>query len=534
MRKLFVALLILSVMGGAFAQEKGSWGTLSGEATLVTGFNFAADPVEVGGVPDGAKLMVTYENTFGPFSLTLPLKLYDGYFGTEATDDKNTDLGETKAKFAYESGSLKVELPFYFQLNAASGGLVIPPFIPIAETFGTRLNATYDDGAFGFKIRFDDLLTSPALTRLGGSYKFMDGASELKVSMGGAYATEWWRASSYVLSPGIGMSKLGVTTGHDQDVIWQWDGHSFGFAWENIETHGIAYQYFVMPELSVGLAFVGGDDSPFKGKDSIIDDEGINAMLDVYLKHPVFGVKYDNETLGVSAMFALAPGPTNQSDAFIAAGFYFMVMPELKVNADISVGIAGDADLKFDPMFNAGLEVNYNSDKIIAGLGFKALNLAADKDKGGINFIGLNFILGYNIARDGDDDYLLGDENEGFYAGLNGHFNLASDKDDSYTDFGLSVGLGYKDYELTEKMKLSVGASLGFDVLSSSISGQDDYTVVDFCITPKLVWSVFSNGSITFEYNIGSSDLDADRAKLNPRESPLDINNLSIKFKWWL
>jgi len=83
MRKLFVALLILSVMGGAFAQEKGSWGTLSGEAALDTAIDFfgtnadtgrsnSGDPTIGGGVTkNGFKFGITYDNTFGDFALTL-------------------------------------------------------------------------------------------------------------------------------------------------------------------------------------------------------------------------------------------------------------------------------------------------------------------------------------------------------------------------------------------------------------------------------------------------------------------------------
>ena len=532
MRKLFVALLILSVMGGAFAQEKGSWGTLSGEATLNTGFYFVPDPVEVGGEPSDVEFAITYENTFGPFSLKLPLVLKGDRFGTATNDD-----GDKLGLISYESGSLTVELPFGFLLDQTE---IIPPFLPIGSAdssndgAGVDFKATYDDGTFGFKIGYNNLLEGPELGAIGGFYKFMDGASQLYVSKG-AYETKWWRASSYVLEPSFGFYNtfdgsnevIPLIHDGDEDDYWNWE-----FKWENVKDNGIAYQYFVMPELSIGLAFNGGNLSPFKGVDSINDDDPMyggvsNDLVDVYLKRPVFGAKYDNETFAASAMLALRPDEdTNKSDILIAAGASFLVMPELKINADISVGIWGDTDYKPDPMFNAGVEVSYTSDTFFAGLGFKGLNLAADTKAGSNNYnlIGLEFVLGYNKVKDG---YVFDGENQGFFAGLNGHFNLISAEKYSQTDFGLGFNIGYKEYALTEKMLLSVTGELGLEAWGIDIDGtKDDASKINFEIKPVLKWNVFDNGSITFEYKLGSTNLDADPA--------LNVNELAIKFKWWL
>ena len=668
MRKLFVALLILSVMGGAFAQEKGSWGTLSGEAALDTAIDFfgtnadtgrsnSGDPTIGGGVTkNGFKFGITYDNTFGDFALTLPLLVANGYFGTNG-DDYNDGKGswweKTQAKLTYTNGDLTVKVPFMFKFatntSAAATSYNLVGIVPMASG-NAGIQAVYDNGTFGFKAAYHNLLTGPvvpgasgdnSLGGIGGYYHFMDGKSQLYVSYNGAYETKWWRASDHVLNPSLDFLVLsgnpialddtgtpGFANNDGKVAIadvatkdpWIYDpwarkniaagysdngyggiisvGEYTQYHWENIKYgsdagSGIAYRFFVMPELNVGISFTA---TPiFSGaKDQ-------NSFVEKFLTQPVFGVKYDNETLAISAMLGLnttqIPNAKNEKEYYINIPLAFgasYLLGDITIKGDISAQFYDSKfknykDNAFIPLFNAGAVVLYNSTvgeaPVIGGIGLKFIDLGSsmakmhNEDETTFMF-GANFMLAYNRPRDGNFGYE--DPNAGFWANLKGHFNVMNytKMDQSnMSDLNLEFGIGYKEYQLTEKMKLSVSGKLGVDVLNlknvysaidyysknkisnTSTLGEigvdgvdsgiplfgawidptwdnvDSISRISFELKPELVWSVFPNGSITFTYTLGSTDLDIKRAEYRDGKddaSVLNVNKFGVKFKWTL
>jgi len=319
MRKFLIVMLILSVTGGAFAHDLGGqWGNLEAEAALSTTIDFAAprgytfEDTEMYGEGIGPSFSILYTNEIGPWALSLPMIVKPNYFGTNGTAALEYTVGKNfTAGIGFQGGFGKDAAREYT-------GDDFDYVHPWKAYGGVMAAAEYDDGNFGFRIGLK-VYESPGegdyadanahgeraftgsyleMDHIGGRYGFMGGNSELVVSLGGAYSTKWWRASTIVLNPSVDFLKLFPKsskndTGFGTDD-WGDDGHHTAwsyalsnaivgtdtkvrnldwvdFHWENIEANGIAYRFFVIPQrLNIGLAFVS--DTPPDNRDDLGND----------------------------------------------------------------------------------------------------------------------------------------------------------------------------------------------------------------------------------------------------------------------
>jgi len=582
MRKFLVVLLILSVMGGVFAQEN-SWGKITGEAALTTTMNFAFNEfkdAEMKGDFADVKIVAQWAKTWdngdlGKWALTLPIRASNGYFGTD-WGDNTQNTRRTKANVTYILGDLTVSMPFWLVFSNTKGANEgtddtqpgntawpngNPGTGPIAES-GTSLvglpfaetnadiNADWAGKDFGFKVGVANLYSNPTVSHVGGYFHFMGGRSQLYVSRDSyghddfnVYDTAgWFRVSDYVTNPNMARRNApGFYFAPSADPDATYGSHAafnqYAYHWANINDNGIAYRFFLMENvLSLGLAFassgtgntnsevISGDNGPIWKGQTLTD---IN-LIDDFLRHPVLGVKYDNSTLGVSAMVGLEPWDDDPktTDIYIHTGAYYMLTSALKVNGDISARFStGDQAGNMDPNFNVGVEISYTA-PLWAGFGFKMLDLMNDT---GMMF-GTDFILGFGGAvRDGYTFKGFGDSNSGYIITLKGHVNgfLFKDKDTKNRfDIGLDLMAGWKNFELTDKIKLNVYGLMGLDFWFGE-EAVGNHMKTSFQVVPELVWSIWDHGSLTFTYKLGSDDI--------KRQDPvLNVNNFTTKFKWTL
>ncbi|MDR0465019.1 MAG: hypothetical protein LBG94_07905, partial [Treponema sp.] len=499
MRKILVVLLILSVMGGVFAQEN-NWGKISGEATLKTTLDFAVNDINeatMAGDFDGVKFVVQWDKVWdnaelGKWSITLPIRASNGYFGTNFDDEGRGKPGNVKETFAnvtYTLGDLTVKVPFWFRVNnqgdypvntgnnQLTGASSIPGAdgnvtlmgIPVMQG-NADVNANWASTNWGFKFGVANLYVAPVVSHAGGYFHFMNGRSQLYVSRDNynykgdnttddfnVYETNWWRASDYVLNPNMARRNAPGFYDAGDEVFTHNAMNQYSFHWENINENGIAYRFFLMEDiLSLGIAFAssgaGNTNSQVRSNDNAPPFELVtdNLLIEDFLKHPVFGVKYDNKQLGVSAMVGLEPWDDNDedSDIYIHAGAYFQLFDNLKINGDISARFAtGPLGKDEEPNFNVGVEVTYtNALPLFAGFGFKLLDLV---NKQGLLF-GSDFIVGFGGAvRDGYTYKSFGDSNAGPMIALKGHVNGWVPKDtDNIFDIGLGLMAGWKNFVL--------------------------------------------------------------------------------------
>ncbi|MDR0464952.1 MAG: hypothetical protein LBG94_07560, partial [Treponema sp.] len=94
---------------------------------------------------------------------------------------------------------------------------------------------------------------------------------------------------------------------------------------------------------------------------------------------------------------------------------------------------------------------------------------------------------------------------------------------------------GQKAPELT----LSIWGELGLDFWfgPDTYPAGGNHMLVNFSINPSLNWQVWNNGSINFEYNLGSSDITRNNNQDYPARASipvLDTNKFTTKFKWTL
>jgi len=558
MRKFLVVLLILSVMGGIFAEE-GTWGTLTAEAGLKTTIDFTVksdgffEDTEMFGSFDGAYFKASWSKNFGPWVLTLPLRAQPKYFGTDGN-----------ATFRYDQDDWYTSLWFQYGVGKRAYNDIIDGDFDADTTNGERamkagIETKYDNGTFGFTFKLDLLkgssytLSSPSANSeglmglfdtkffdiktaaIGGFYHFMDGASQLYVSRGGAYDTNWFRTSTIVLDPKIYSNFFEpnrIDTGFGDDFHDDYAGRWKEFHWENIANNGIAYRFFVMDTLSLGLAIVSNDgglfsdnNPPFNNEnnpDEVLGHAG-SYLIQNFLKHPVFGVKYDGGALKVSAMVGLEPlsfehshrGGTNDMFFYLYAGGTFDITPEISVGADLTGMFGPDSAVGGDgnPVFNFGAGVNYAGSLINAGLTFKT-----------IDFIQDTFAFG--------TDFNVGYAGTGPSVGLSGHVNGYLPKgSDKIFDIGLELNAGYTGLQLTEYFTLGITGMLGLEI---EMVGATKDLATTFEVSPVLDWAVWKNGSIQFKYVLGSSDLNLKATSGGPKNPLLDTNEFTTTFKWKL
>jgi len=466
-------------MGGVFADEESSssW-ALSGSANVGTRIDFSDNILgDVGNI--SIRLAMDYEK--GPWSVHMPFDISKGRFGTF-----NRDGHFRTALLKYTvNDNLRFEVPFAFEINNIASDIGIPIYFSDAQA-----NAFYDDGTFRFRFGFNNIVgsTGRGLGAVGGGYKFDSG--ELVVSTRGAYGTEWWRASTYVL----------------------WD---VGFHWENINNNGVAFKYNVTDELNVGISYAfGADEPPFRGNDTFIRG---------FLLHPILGVGYNSGDLSASAMVGFEPAGTEDLDIFLAAGAAFKVSDELKVNGDIS------AQFGTSSVLNIGVEANYTTDELFGGIGIKALNVIGDNTFS----LPVELIVAYNMKRDDPWASFYGihgarprqGANNGIFTvwddGKNdGIWGGVSVKTPDFTAFDalnleIHAVAGYRGFELTDSIKLNAGFNFCFKLAGSTTS-------MYFNFSPELVWNVFSNGRITFKYNLGQTEAG----------TGLDNHFFGVAFRW--
>ena len=616
MRKILVVLLILSVMGGVFAQEN-NWGKITGEAALSTTLNFAANNINdatMKGKFDGVKLVVGWEKTWdnadlGIWKLTLPIRASQGYFGTD-WGDNTLNTRRTKANVTYTLGDFTVTVPFWFVVSntggdnepndtvwnkgdAGNGTAGAPELgvgilgIPMGGA-NADVNANWAGELFGFKVGVANLYSNPVVSHAGGYYHFMGGLSQLYVSRDSyghddfnVYETKWFRVSDYVLNPAIkvreapGFYIIGdeLLTGDNSDFAHA-AVEQYKYHWENINKNGIAYRFFLMKDtLSIGLAFASADTGVDPDGHLTLGNPEVNSgnnagifknvdkfnLIDDWLRHPVFGVKYDNKQLGVSAMVGLEPWEDSKdnSDIYIHAGAYFQLFDNLKINGDLSAkfstgsddSVYGYAGKDLDPNFNFGVEISYTNDlPLFAGFGFKMLDLI-NKDW----FVfGTDFIVGFGGAvRDGYKYKNFDDSNAGPLIALKGHVNGYLPKDfGNVFNIGLGIFAGWKNFVLiaapsaqkSPELTLSIWGELGLDfwfgpggnnVPETSANGYTynigNHMQTSFKVVPSIAWQVWDHGSINFKYELGSDDI---TRMEDAKGSTLNINQFTTSFKW--
>jgi len=545
MRKIFVVLMILAIAGGGFAQDegKGTWGTISGEAELSTTIDFYnegrangsgedGDPHTLGMDPGtGGWFKLAWDYEKDEWSIHLPLHVEDGKFGVEKNDD-----GDYLAKITYNPDSpLTIEMPFGFELDRGGYEGEGNWFLS-ATTFDTDITGTYETDEFMFKLGFGSVLTAPALSKVGGWYKLNDMIT-LAVSHGGATGSEWFRTSTIVR-----------------------EETPFGGTWENIDGNGIAIKFDIMENLSAGLSFAGGVGEGEAG--SAIFGAGTDDFVKDFLTNPIIGVKFDGSPFKASLMTGLwtqarDAGNDNKlvSDIPLYLGLELNLDAGLYVGADLSALFVGqtkaekDANLNAANDFNFGLEVMFDTtigeNPFWAGARLRALDVGYNEDDFGKYYstVSAELYVGFNWARDGDpthgdpDGFLNADFGRfgGRGNGFGARFWLGIPDLDVNPDFGMDLNiaaaLGY-GADLSEKLGFGINAMLGMATNSKAEESYDN--VFGFKVVPELVWKLISNGSITFTYEFGATDILRNPDLELKAIDIIDINKFTIGFKWWL
>ena len=547
MKKISVVLLILAVAWGAFAEDaEGGWGSISGSAELSTTidlYNGNTDAGDVGifGGPGDAQLKVQWDWKKGDWAIVLPLVAHsNGYFGT-GPHDKGNEVGDSTAKVTYNpDGPLTVTIPFSFKFNAGPG------LAPIVWN-NANAEAVYAGGTFEFKAGLKNLLSNNSVIRgaIGGWYQFADGAAELRVSYGEAYASEWWRASGIVLGfDGPGDLAKAVKPG-------------LAFWWEDVKgQNGIAFKYNVMDSLNIGIAFAGNAGAAmFGGAASAAEVPAQYSFLNDFLLQPTIGAKFTSDMVDVSFMvgfrtFKNAEGGLDSLGVPLHAGVMARVMDNLKIQGDISAYFVDEIAL-----FNAGLRATFGNpdavDNFWARAEFAAYDLAGTFGDYGSPVIPLRINVGYNIKWDGDAP-TIGKDNTGLY----GHLSfLMPSLANQHLNMNIVIRGGYKGFELTDKLVAGVDARFFIDALTvftpeiyvfdnteiNSVSGlpnagfwetrikEEVKMKFGFTIAPSIEWKLIDKGSITATYTLGATDLmDSGLVKING----INVNNLKVAFKW--
>ena len=522
MRKFLVALLILSVMGGVFAQEegKGTWsnGAVSGELNLSTTLNLLPMDTEISpteeayigmyGSAGTTRLRMTFNFEKGDWAIRFPLQLDQNRFGSRTSDNGFDD----SPRVTYKNGPITVEIPFEFQFTTSADGA-----LPISWTRGAPIRASYVTDNYKFNARFAGL-SSSGLSHVGGWWKFGND-SELAVSYLRGYDASWWRASEVVL-----------------------DTHSTH--WDNIgaETspNGIAYRYFITPEMQAGIAFAGtAGNTMFSSRTTAY---GRNFAYE-FLQQATFGFRYTVEDgLDFSAMVGLRnwlidTKDINEMTVPIHLGASYKVMPDLKVQGDMVAALfVGDIE-DLDPFLSIGARVTYGDHGVNEGLwavaNIRAVNLTA-KDQGIV--FNPRIIVGYNNKPvDGNwngnfKDSILADS---IYGGLDVEFVDLVTPSGVDPVINVLAFIGYNQYVLSDNLKVGAEAGLQLGV------GTFKDSAFAFYIQPKLEWMLIdSHSGITFTYNItaGNSVFGANNTVRAPLgfidDVKLTRHDLTVAFKW--
>ena len=487
MRKLFTALLILSVMGGAFAQDegglKGTWGALSGEAVLGTIFTLHDTEIGLDADNFSAEFKLQYDYEKGDWSVSLPFTINDRGVTTMNwnEDDEEWDGGNAFVKWNPQGGLLTVTFPFGFHIKDTFN-LLFDSFLTTPDGYDNAhggaigILAELEDDHYGFAFGMEDIfLTSRAVSTMYGWYKFFDDRALLAVNYSG-YDTEWWRASDIVLS---GQVEFAYDDGDGDNTI----GSENRFSnWENINAEyiidattvpgrysgGIGFKYNILPQLNVGVVFQGT---------ALFDEDGGDFVKD-FLLQPLVGVGFNDEDLGLaaSAMFRLFTNPADKDKIGfnVAAGASFTGIEYITLAADVSafeIGIADNANLSFG--VEAGVEeMPLGPGALTAGLKFAMTDIL---DNVSSNAFGLEATAGYTLA--------LNDA-------------------------------------------LSVGAKAGL----SLVMPKDGEAMIRSEINPFLTWNLIPNGAIDLGYTIGFRFNDKD-----PTYGSGDLvykNEVALKFTW--
>jgi len=493
MRKFLVVLLVLAIAGGAFTQE---W-TVTGEAEAASKIDLTTEPYGFGGEAS-AKVTIQFED--GPWAFSFPVEISTGD-GVALKD----------AELVYNPGDLEVTVSW-----------------DSWSEMGVEVN--YDDGDNGFHFELGDVIlpifdlsflpgSNPSLNALYGWYTI--GGGLLGVNYVGA-EFDWFRTSW------VNVVELGSNT------------------WDRFE--GIGFKYGV-DALSFGFMLNNFFGEPDPDHDTV---EFKNAFTNL-----TFGVKYDTD-IKVSAMFAIDPGTDLGFGVY--AGTKFSVIELIDISIDASAAIAGgNTNLNFG--FSAGHGSNESFDPN-AKLTLKGFDLINDPRK-----MSLDFYAAYNRYIPNDDDE-GGDWGEGsgpwaylklgvpdlmastfgmnfqVWGGINGEVS-----DLSYyatvgfaggitgSDFngalGVYAGAGYST-DIAENLSFGIGLDIGLELTNNF----KDFGF-GFAVGPELVWKVWSNGSITFGYNIsaGIGPFGDVGDYGNFLAQPLDEfkvvdHNIGITFKW--
>ena len=293
MRKLFTALLILSVMGGAFAQE---W-SFSGSADIGTVIDFEEDPVKGEGAGyDGlfGKVSAGYDN--GGLSIGIDYKF-----------NVSNGSSDISASAAYEGDN------FFVKIGGSLSNLISAPFynkLAYDEELAIWIAADPDNNNednFDFEFPFP-----PVIDDLWGYYKFLDQKIHLEVAYNGQDAGHYF-TGFYA---------------QDKADIWG-DANLNGIS-------GIWVDFGLIEGLNFGFVNRG------------LFNINKYDFIDVF-KATSFGLTFSMvENLEISALYSiegsniLLTGKYGLGD--MAFGFLF--------NANFNSGFIGDAAVNFD--FNAG------------------------------------------------------------------------------------------------------------------------------------------------------------------------------------
>ena len=494
MRKIFVVLLVLAIAGGALAQEaedKGTWGTWSGEVGLTTGFDMGKEAgaddgyaTFAGGGPGDAFLKIKWDYTKGNWKIELPFTIdkYGVHTFAGLNDDEDAFDGKL-AKVEYTDGPLTVTLPFGFALtdrtNATGDAKEFDLFDALNINFwgSSDISAKYEGDTFAFGLGVGDLWSYSYgnATQIIPEKKFsawgwydldlLDGL-RLAVSYRGE-GTEWWRTSTVVLT-----GKVGFWPDDGDDLYTIGIDNEYDYHWENIggDHSGLALKLNI-GDFAAGVSFVSEDISDFEmfGEDGYAID---------FFNHMTFGLGYFTDAFSASAMLGI------EKDYFnIYAGTSIAIGDAVSIGLDTSIFINTDKDVKEDKaQFNIGASFDFNSDAIEEGF-WAGLKVAA-----------------VDLARKGEGD-----------------------KDKSDMELGAMLRLGYNT-PLSDVLQLNFGAGVFMHVIPDG-----EVFGLDLRVKPELVWKVIGdNGSITVANEFGMA---GGKSGSDDFEAGI-FNKLTFAFSW--
>jgi len=444
-------------MGGAFAQEGGTW-SVSGEAAIGTIIDFTDDPISIGGHSIYGNVNLKLDYAKDNWTATIPLEL-------RRDQGSVTIHGDAVIKYAGDKLALEFKGINYHSAN---------------------MNADYKTDIFEFYFGLSNLQFAEASL-------FPDAQSNL---------SKLWGKMNIGENGVLGVNYLG------EGFTWfrtSWVNVVSGYRFDSVNpVTGIAFKYDIADGLSAGVSWAGMFGAP--------------VSLSSTLTNWSFGVKYDG-AITASAILGIEPAIHFYAGAQYALDdlglkLNFDVSGAFVDPLPINVGfkaVYGDGDMESaDPWANLTLKLNVLGSATTFGFDF---NIGYNYHKGDGGYDGLwaaAHASSASLSANALDDFWI-------TTGYHGSIDPISFKV-GLRLFGNTIGDFSIDLNAWAEanFKTDLADDWAFDVgLRLDIRNAITAFGLGFKFTPKLVWTIDGSTDMTFAYTVGSNNVLADSFTLN-------------------